>query len=49
MPTKIAITIPNSETALSPRLITTSRSIPIETWPNKIEAPDISNAKTIKL
>src|ERR1700722_7263700 len=49
MPMKIAMTMPNNETAVSPRLITTSRSISIEICPTRIDAPDNNKAKAIKL
>ena len=42
-------TTPNSETAVRPRLITTRRSMPMEIWPTRMAAPDISTAKAIRL
>ncbi len=49
MPMKMAMTMPNSDTAVSPRLMTTRRSISMEICPTRIAAPDISSAKAIKL
>ena len=49
MPMKIAITTPNRETAVSPRLMTTSFSISIEIWPTRMAAPESSSAKAIRL
>src|SRR2546422_6138567 len=49
MPMKIAITTPNSETAVSPRLRTTSFSMSIEICPTSMAAPESSRAKAIRL
>src|SRR5580658_1472539 len=49
MPMKMAMTTPNNETAVRPRLTTTRRSISIEIWPTKIAAPESSKAKAIRL
>ena len=38
MPIKIEITTPKSETAVRPRLMTTSFSIPTEIWPTRMAA-----------
>ncbi len=49
IPMKIAITIPNSEIAVSPRLISTMRLISSDIWPNSTEEPTISRANRIRL
>ena len=46
---KTAITSPKIEIAESPRLMITSRSIPIEIWPTRIAAPIIISAKSTRL
>jgi len=46
---KMAITTPNSDTAVSPRFTTTSRSMSIEISPTRIAAPESSSAKAIRL
>src|ERR1035441_898438 len=49
IPMKMAITTPNSDTAVSPRLTTTKRSTSIEIPPTRIEAPESSSANAIRL
>ena len=49
MPIKIAMTMPNSEIAASPRLMSTMRLMSIDIWPNKIDAPTMSSANRIRL
>ena len=49
MPMKIAITTPNSETAVRPRLITTSLSTSMEISPTRMAAAEIRSAKAIRL
>ncbi len=49
MPMKMAMTTPNSETAVRPRFTTTRRSMSIEISPTKIDAPESSTAKAIRL
>ena len=49
IPIKMAITIPNSVTAVSPRLITTRRSMFTEICPTSTAHPVISKSKAIRL
>ncbi len=49
IPMKMAMTTPKRDTAVSPRLTTTSRSISIETSPTRIAAPESSSANAIRL
>ena len=46
---KMAITTPNSETAVSPRFTTTRRSMSMEISPTRIAAPESSRANAIRL